>query len=340
MTGASFTPAYALRARRHQPAGKRPAELRHAELRVRRRRSSSARLWRARAGQPAARARRFSPPRRSASRTSVYGVIVLPESAPARAPQVVRHPAREPARQHCSRCDGIPPCSDVLGALVPVGCSATRSCASTWAFYAQYRFGWSAATIGLSLAVAGTVHGREPSGLCCPRSYRASAKRRTALTGIAIACVGYLGYATATTTAVMLALARDVVLRRDHRDAEHERACSPIACHRTSRVSYRSASRALYCARPRSQGRRSMTHLFGSTSPRRARARGSRAPHSSRRPRSPQTASRDLLEHHARARRRGRSRGERARPSLRGDASVRASGGQRALDASIGDEPH
>ena len=58
---------------------------------------------------------------------------------------------------------------------------------STWAFYTKYRFGWSEATIGLSLALAGTRHGDEPGGPAAPLVPRLG-ERRAALIGIAIAC--------------------------------------------------------------------------------------------------------------------------------------------------------
>ena len=75
---------------------------------------------------------------------------------------------------------------------------------STWAFYTKYRFGWSEATIGASLAAAGAVMAVSQASLMrllVPRL----GERRSALLGIAVACVGYLGYATATTGWMMFA---------------------------------------------------------------------------------------------------------------------------------------
>lgn len=75
---------------------------------------------------------------------------------------------------------------------------------ATWAFYTKFRFGWSEAMIGASLAAAGTVMATSQAlllRLLVPRL----GERRTALAGIAIAAVGYLGYATATQGWMMFA---------------------------------------------------------------------------------------------------------------------------------------
>jgi DHA1 family tetracycline resistance protein-like MFS transporter len=132
----------------------------------------------------------------------VYGVIVLPESLPPerRRPFDIRRANPLGTLLQVRR---YPAVLGVLGALF-LWMLGHQVMPSTWAFYAQYRFGWSAATIGLSLAVAGTVMAVSPAVLL-PALVSRIGERRTALTGIAIACVGYLGYATATTTAVMLA---------------------------------------------------------------------------------------------------------------------------------------
>jgi DHA1 family tetracycline resistance protein-like MFS transporter len=75
---------------------------------------------------------------------------------------------------------------------------------ATWSFYTKFRFGWSEATIGASLATAGAVMAAGQLGLMrllVPRLR----ERRTALVGIAIATVGYAGYATATAGWMMFA---------------------------------------------------------------------------------------------------------------------------------------
>jgi DHA1 family tetracycline resistance protein-like MFS transporter len=75
---------------------------------------------------------------------------------------------------------------------------------ATWTFYTKFRFGWPEATIGASLALAGLVMATSQATLLrflVPRL----GERRTALMGIAIAALGYLGYATATSSWMMFA---------------------------------------------------------------------------------------------------------------------------------------
>jgi len=75
---------------------------------------------------------------------------------------------------------------------------------STWTYFTKLRFGWSEATIGVSLATAGLVMATSQATLLrflVPRF----GERRAALTGITIACIGQLGYATATASWVMFA---------------------------------------------------------------------------------------------------------------------------------------
>jgi MFS transporter, DHA1 family, tetracycline resistance protein len=91
----------------------------------------------------------------------------------------------------------------VLGALF-LWMVAHQVMPTTWAFYTKLRFGWSEATIGTSLALAGMMMAFSQASLLrlvVPRL----GERRSALTGIAIAGVGYLGYATATAGWMMFA---------------------------------------------------------------------------------------------------------------------------------------
>lgn len=75
---------------------------------------------------------------------------------------------------------------------------------ATWSFYTKFRFGWSEALIGASLAAAGTVMAVSQATLVRLMAPRLG-ERRTALLGISIATVGYLGYATATQGWMMFA---------------------------------------------------------------------------------------------------------------------------------------
>jgi len=75
---------------------------------------------------------------------------------------------------------------------------------TTWSFYTTYRFGWSPRTIGASLAIVGLIMAVSQATLLrliVPRL----GERRAALIGIAIAGVGYVGYATATASWMMFA---------------------------------------------------------------------------------------------------------------------------------------
>ncbi len=75
---------------------------------------------------------------------------------------------------------------------------------ATWSFYTKFRFGWSEAMIGASLALAGLVMALAQTTLLRVAVPRLG-ERRTALLGIAVAGTGYLGYATATEGWMMLA---------------------------------------------------------------------------------------------------------------------------------------
>ena len=68
---------------------------------------------------------------------------------------------------------------------------------STWTFYTKFRFGWTEATNGLSLALAGTLMAVSQATLTRTLVPRIG-ERRAAMMGIVIAGVGFLGYATAT----------------------------------------------------------------------------------------------------------------------------------------------
>jgi MFS transporter, DHA1 family, tetracycline resistance protein len=132
----------------------------------------------------------------------VYGAFVLPESLPPerRRPFDLRRANPLGTLLQIRR---YPAVLGVLAALF-LWMVGHQVMPTTWAFYTKYRFGWSEATIGLSLAVAGIVMTASQATLLRALVPRVG-ERRAALTGIAIACVGYVGYATATTTVVMLA---------------------------------------------------------------------------------------------------------------------------------------
>jgi len=132
----------------------------------------------------------------------VYGLLVLPESLPAdrRRPFDWRRSnplgALVRIREHRVLLG-------VLGALF-LWSLAHQVMPATWSFYTKLRFGWSEATIGASLALAGVVMATSQASLVrllVPRL----GERGTALTGIAMACVGYAGYGLATEGWMMFA---------------------------------------------------------------------------------------------------------------------------------------
>lgn len=75
---------------------------------------------------------------------------------------------------------------------------------STWAFYTKFRFGWSERMIGASLALVGLIMATSQATLLRVLVPRLG-ERRSAMIGIALAAVGYLGYATATASWMMFA---------------------------------------------------------------------------------------------------------------------------------------
>ena len=75
---------------------------------------------------------------------------------------------------------------------------------ATWSFYTKFRFGWSEAMMGASLAAVGVIMAVSQAvfpRLLVPRL----GERRVALMGIAVASVGYFGYGMATQGWMMFA---------------------------------------------------------------------------------------------------------------------------------------
>lgn len=132
----------------------------------------------------------------------VYGTFVLPESLPPEARRPFEWRRANPLgtllqmRKH-------PVVLGLLGALF-LWMVAHQVMPSTWTFYTKFRFGWSEAMIGASLAAAGVVMAVSQATLMrllVPRL----GERRTALTGIAVASVGYFGYGIASASWMMFA---------------------------------------------------------------------------------------------------------------------------------------
>lgn len=75
---------------------------------------------------------------------------------------------------------------------------------ATWSFYTKLRFGWSEAMIGASLALAGLIMVISQMVFLRYLAPRLGA-RRSALLGVLVAAVGYVGYGLATEGWMMLA---------------------------------------------------------------------------------------------------------------------------------------
>jgi MFS transporter, DHA1 family, tetracycline resistance protein len=75
---------------------------------------------------------------------------------------------------------------------------------ATWTFYTKFRFGWSEAAIGASLAAAGVVIALAQATMLRTLVPRLG-ERRTALLGLVSAIIGYVGYATASAGWMMFA---------------------------------------------------------------------------------------------------------------------------------------
>ena len=132
----------------------------------------------------------------------VYGTFVLPESLPPEARRPFEWRRANPLgtllqmRKH-------PVVLGLLGALF-LWMVAHQVMPSTWTFYTKFRFGWSEAMIGASLAAAGVVMAVSQATLMRVLVPRLG-ERRTALTGIAVASVGYFGYGIASASWMMFA---------------------------------------------------------------------------------------------------------------------------------------
>jgi DHA1 family tetracycline resistance protein-like MFS transporter len=132
----------------------------------------------------------------------LYGFFVLPESLPAERRRRFDWRRANPLGT-LLRMRGHPEVGGILGALF-LWALAHQVMPATWAFYTKFRFAWSEATIGASLAVAGTVMALAQTTLLrllVPRI----GERNTALLGIVVAAIGYLGYGTATAGWMMFA---------------------------------------------------------------------------------------------------------------------------------------
>jgi DHA1 family tetracycline resistance protein-like MFS transporter len=132
----------------------------------------------------------------------LYGFFVLPESLPLERRRPFELRRANPVgtllqmRKH-------PVVLGLLGALF-LWSMANQVMPAVWSYYVKLRFNWSEALIGLSLALAGAVMVLSQAVFLRMLSPRLG-PRRSALLGIAVAAVGYVGYGLATASWMMFA---------------------------------------------------------------------------------------------------------------------------------------
>ncbi len=131
-----------------------------------------------------------------------YGVVVLVESLPPER----RRPFDWRRANPLGTLMQIRKRPVVLGLLAAlfIWSVAHQVMPATWTFFTKLRFGWSEGMIGLSLALVGLFMATSQLTLLrflVPRI----GERRAALIGMVIAGVGYLGYATATSSWMLFA---------------------------------------------------------------------------------------------------------------------------------------
>jgi DHA1 family tetracycline resistance protein-like MFS transporter len=131
-----------------------------------------------------------------------YGVFVLPESLPPERRRAFAWRRANPLGTFV-QMRKRPVVRGLLGALF-LWMVANQVYPSTWSFYTKFRFGWSEAMIGASLALVGAIMVTSQVTLL-RRLVPRLGERRAALLGVTIAAVGYAGYATATAGWMMFA---------------------------------------------------------------------------------------------------------------------------------------
>ena len=131
-----------------------------------------------------------------------YGIFVLPESLAPERRRAFEWKRANPLgtfkqmRKH-------PVVLGLLGGLF-LWMVANQVFPSTWSFYTKFRFGWSEAMIGASLALVGAIMVTSQVTVLrflVPRL----GERRVALLGITAAAIGYAGFASATSGWMMFA---------------------------------------------------------------------------------------------------------------------------------------
>jgi DHA1 family tetracycline resistance protein-like MFS transporter len=139
----------------------------------------------------------------------VYGFIVVPESLPLDRRRPFHWTRAHPlgTLQHLRPYPGV---LAMISALF-VWQLAHQALPSAWSFYTMFKFGWSEALVGASLAAAGVTIAIVQGGLTrvvIPKI----GERRAALTGLTMGSLGFFGYAIAPTGWVIYAFMPFVAL--------------------------------------------------------------------------------------------------------------------------------
>jgi DHA1 family tetracycline resistance protein-like MFS transporter len=125
----------------------------------------------------------------------LYGLVVLPESLPVERRRAFSWRRANPVgallalREHpvVFRMTGSFFLIDLAHQVLP----------STWVLYTTYRYGWSATQVGLSLAIVGITAAIVQGGLTRVFVARMG-ERRTAMFGLIVTMLAYVGYGLAT----------------------------------------------------------------------------------------------------------------------------------------------
>ncbi|HJU75890.1 MAG TPA: TCR/Tet family MFS transporter [Gemmatimonadaceae bacterium] len=126
----------------------------------------------------------------------LYGFFVVPESLPLERRRPFHWTRAHPlgTLRHLRQYPGVVP---MISALF-VWQLAHQALPSAWAFYTMFKFGWSEALVGASLAFAGVTIAIVQGGLTrviIPKL----GERRAARFGLIVGTLGFFGYAAATT---------------------------------------------------------------------------------------------------------------------------------------------
>ena len=132
----------------------------------------------------------------------VYGFFVVPESLPPEKRRSFHWTRAHPlgTLQHLRPYPGV---VAMIGALF-VWQFAHQVLPSAWAFYTMFKFGWSEALVGASLAAAGVTIAIVQGGLTRALIPKLG-ERRAALTGLTLGSLGFFGYAMAPKSWVIYA---------------------------------------------------------------------------------------------------------------------------------------